>query len=202
MTREEEAKAIRAVLDGDADAFEALVKACEKQVYHIALNMTGSEEDAFDISQDVFLKAYRSLRSFRQESSFQTWVCRLAANRCIDFLRKQKRRGKTVSLDEPDDLGRLPELPDERYAPEQVVERRERTRLLRAAMQKLPEDQRIILVLREVEGFSYQEISEALELEPGTVKSRIARARARLAELLTEHGNFFPAAASKGKGRR
>ena len=202
MTREEEAKAIRAVLDGDADAFEALVKACEKQVYHIALNMTGSEEDAFDISQDVFLKAYRSLRSFRQESSFQTWVCRLAANRCIDFLRKQKRRGKTVSLDEPDDLGRLPELPDERYAPEQVVERRERTRLLRAAMQKLPEDQRIILILREVEGFSYQEISEALELEPGTVKSRIARARAHLAELLTEHGNFFPAAASKGKGRR
>lgn len=202
MTREEEAKAIRAVLDGDADAFEALVKACEKQVYHIALNMTGSEEDAFDISQDVFLKAYRSLRSFRQESSFQTWVCRLAANRCIDFLRKQKRRGKIVSLDEPDDLGRLPELPDERYAPEQVVERRERTRLLREAMQKLPEEQRIILVLREVEGFSYQEISEALALEPGTVKSRIARARARLAGLLTEHGNFFPAAASKGKGRR
>ncbi len=202
MTREEESRAIRAVLDGNADAFEDLVAASEKQVYHIALKMTGSEEDAFDLSQETFLKAYRSLHSFRGESSFQTWVCRLAANQCIDFLRKQKRRGKLISLDEPDESGRPAELPDLRYEPESILEQRERMLEVREGLQKLPEEQKLILVLRDVEGLSYQEISDTLKMELGTVKSRIARARAHLAKLLTENGNFFEKSASKGKERR
>lgn len=202
MTREEESRAIRAILDGNADAFEDLVKASEKQVYHIALKMTGNEEDAFDLSQETYLKAYRSLHTFRNESSFQTWVCRLAANQCIDFLRKQKRRGKVVSLDEPDESGRPAELPDLRYEPESVMEQRERMLLVREGLQKLPEEQKLILVLRDVEGLSYQEISDTLKMELGTVKSRIARARAHLARLLTETGNFSGKSASKEKGRR
>ena len=202
MTREEESRAIRAVLDGNADAFEDLVAASEKQVYHIALKMTGSEEDAFDLSQETFLKAYRSLHSFRGESSFQTWVCRLAANQCIDFLRKQKRRGKLISLDEPDESGRPAELPDLRYEPESILEQREQMIAVREGLQKLPEEQKLILVLRDVEGLSYQEISDTLKMDLGTVKSRIARARAHLAKLLTENGNFFGKSASKGKERR
>lgn len=202
MTREEESKVISAVLHGNADAFDDLVTAYQKPVYHIALNMTGSEEDAFDLSQETFLKAYRSLNTFRNESSFGTWVCRMASNLCIDFLRKQKRRGKIVSLDEPDVCGRPAEVPDLRYAPEAAYEKKELSRLIRENLQKLPDEQKLILVLRDVEGLSYQEIADQLRLELGTVKSRIARARAHLANLLTASGNFIGKQSSTGKERR
>ena len=202
MLREEESEIIRAVLDGKTDEFEKLVAAYEKPVYHITLKMTGNEEDAFDLSQETFLKAYRSLSTFRGESSFGTWICRMAANLCIDFLRKQKRRGKVLSLDEPDDSGRPMELPDLRYDPQTAAERQELAQQVQEGLGKLPPEQKLILVLRDMEGFSYQEIADTLKLEPGTVKSRISRARAHLAKLLTETGNFFGFSSSKEKERR
>ena len=202
MTREEENEIVRAVLGGQTDEFEKLVAAYEKQVYHIALKMTGNKEDAFDLSQDTFLKAYRSLGSFRGESSFGTWIYRLAANLCIDFLRKQQRRGKVVSLDDADDSGRPMELSDLRFEPQSAMEKRELSMQIREGLEKLPPDQRFILILRDIEGLSYQEIADTLKMEPGTVKSRISRARARLAKLLTETGNFFGFSSSKDKERR
>ncbi len=204
MTREEEAKAIRAVLDGNTNAFDDLVLEYQDRVYHIALKMTGSEEDAFDLSQETFLKAFRTLKSFRGEASFGTWLYRLASNLCIDFLRKKKRRGSAslVSLDEEEAPGRPRELPDLRYEPQNELERKETREKVRAGLRRLPEEQRLILVLRDVEGLSYQEIGDVLKLEQGTVKSRIYRARARLAALLTEEGNFFRDPSSKGMKRR
>lgn len=202
MLREEENEIVRAVLSGQTDEFEKLVAAYEKQVYHIALKMTGNKEDAFDLSQDTFLKAYRSLGSFRGESSFGTWIYRLAANLCIDFLRKQQRRGKVVSLDDADDSGRPMELSDLRFEPQSAMEKRELSMQIREGLEKLPPDQRFILILRDIEGLSYQEIADTLKMEPGTVKSRISRARARLAKLLTETGNFFGFSSSKDKERR
>lgn len=202
MTREEENEVVRAVLSGQTDEFEKLVAAYEKPVYHIALKMTGNEEDAFDLSQDTFLKAYRSLGSFRGESGFGTWIYRLAANLCIDFLRKQKRRGKIVSLDDTDDYGRPAELPDLRFEPQSAMEKRELSMQIREGLGKLPPDQKFILILRDIEGLSYQEIADTLKMELGTVKSRISRARAHLAKLLTETGNFFGFSSSKDKERR
>ncbi len=191
-------------MDGNTNAFEDLVLEYQKQVYHITLKMTGSEEDAFDLSQETFLKAYRSLSAFRGEASFGTWLYRMAANICIDFLRKKKRGGeKLISLDEEEEEGRRPlELPDLRYEPQNALEKKEIRESVRAGLQKLPHEQRLILVLRDVEGFSYQEIADTLKIELGTVKSRIFRARAHLARLLTEDGNFLKRNASEETERR
>ncbi len=205
MTREEEAKIIRAVVDGNTNAFEDLVLEYQKQVYHIALKMTGSEEDAFDLSQETFLKAFRALPTFRGEAGFGSWLYRMAANLCIDFLRKKKRQGtgQIISLDAGEDEERRPpELPDLRYEPQSALEKKELREKVQAGLKKLPDEQRLILVLRDVEGFSYQEISDALKIELGTVKSRIYRARAHLARLLTEDGNFLKEPSSEEMERR
>ena len=205
MTREEEAKIIRAVIDGNTNAFEDLVLEYQKQVYHITLKMTGNEEDAFDLSQETFLKAYRSLSTFRGEAGFGSWLYRMAANLCIDFLRKKKRRGgeKIISLNEEEEEGRRPlELPDLRYEPQSALEKKETRERVQEGLRRLPQEQRLILVMRDVEGFSYQEISDALKIELGTVKSRIYRARAHLARLLTEDGNFLKKPASEETERR
>ena len=204
MTREEEAKIIRAVVDGNTNAFEDLVLEYQKQVYHIALKMTGNEEDAFDLSQETFLKAYRALPTFRGEAGFGSWLYRMEANLCIDFLRRKKRRGggQIISLDIEEEDRRPPELPDLRYEPQSALEKKELREKVQAGLQKLPHEQRLILVLRDVEGFSYQEIADALKMELGTVKSRIYRARAHLARLLTEDGNFLKEPSSEEKERR
>ena len=204
MTREEEAKIIRAVLDGNTNAFEDLVLEYQDRVYHIALKMTSSQEDAFDLSQETFLKAYRTLGSFRGESGFGSWLYRMCANLCIDFLRKRKRRGQEqiLSLDETDEVGRPRELPDLRYEPQRELERKEQRVRVREGLRRLPEEQRLILILRDVEGLSYQEISETLSIELGTVKSRIYRARARLAALLASDGNYSGKKPSKEMERR
>ena len=204
MTREEEAKIIRAVVDGNANAFEDLVLEYQKQVYHIALKMTGNEEDAFDLSQETFLKAYRTLPTFRGEAGFGSWLYRMTANLCIDFLRRKKRRGaeQIISLDAEEEDRRPPELPDMRYEPQSALEKKELREKVQAGLQRLPHEQRLILVLRDVEGFSYQEIADALKMELGTVKSRIYRARAHLARLLTEDGNFLKEPSSEEKERR
>ena len=203
MTREEEAKIIRAVVDGNTNAFEDLVLEYQKQVYHIALKMTGNEEDAFDLSQEAFLKAFRSLSTFRGEAGFGSWLYRMTANLCIDFLRKKKRQGgQIISLDAEEEDRRPTELPDLRYEPQNALEKKEVQEKVRAGLERLPHEQKLILVLRDVEGFSYQEISDALKIELGTVKSRIYRARAHLARLLTEDGNFLKDPSSEGMERR
>ena len=204
MTREEEAKVIRAVQDGKVNAFDDLVLEDQDRVYHIALKMTGNEEDAFDLSQETFLKAYRTLKSFRGEASFGTWLYRMASNLCVDFLRKKKRRGAAslVSLDEEEAPGRPRELPDLRYEPQNALEKKELQKKVHAGLERLPHEQKLILVLRDVEGFSYQEISDALKIELGTVKSRSYRARAHLARLLTEDGNCLKDPSSEGMERR
>ena len=203
MTREEEAKIIRAVVDGNTNAFEDLVLEYQKQVYHIALKMTGNEEDAFDLSQEAFLKAFRSLSTFRGEAGFGSWLYRMTANLCIDFLRKKKRQGgQIISLDAEEEDRRPTELPDLRYEPQNALEKKEVQEKVRTGLEKLPHEQKLILVLRDVEGFSYQEISDALKIELGTVKSRIYRARAHLARLLTEDGNFLKPASSEEMERR
>lgn len=204
MTRDEESKIISAVLDGDVNAYEALVLEHQKSVYNIALRMTGNRDDAFDISQDAFLKAFRSLHDFRGECSFGSWVYRMAANMSIDHLRRQKRRraDETVYLDDERDGERPTQIPDMTNEPYAQTERREMRRAVFEGLERLDEEQRLILILRDINGLSYAEIAETLKTELSTVKSRIYRARARLANFLLEKGNFFDRYTSNSRGKR
>lgn len=191
MTREQEAAIVRKVLGGDANAFETLVLEYEKNVYNIALRMTGNSEDAADMTQEAFIKAYNSLQSFRGDSKFSVWLYRIVSNVCLDFLRSKNRR-PTVSLSVEDDDGEDAQLDvaDESQTPELLLDRKLTRDSVRRGLDSLPPDYRQILLLREIQGLSYDEIAQALSLEVGTVKSRIFRARKRLCTFLIDDGNI------------
>ena len=182
---------IEKVLAGDRNAFEDLVIANQTNVYNLALKMTKNEEDALDISQEAFFKAYRSLNSFRGECKFSVWLYRLTYNICIDFLRK-KAKEKVVSLDYEDDTGEaIPlEIPDVRDLPEDSVVRSEVRKTIAESLSELSQKHREVLIMREVNAMNYEEIAETLLISVGTVKSRIARAREKLAEILVKKGTF------------
>ena len=190
MTLDDELRIIQRVLDGDRNAFEELLLANQKNVYNLALKMTGSEEDALDISQEAFLKAYRQLGSFRGESLFSVWLYRLTYNLCIDFLRKKPRTGVVSLTQQDDDDTRDIEVPDVRELPEDRLLRKETRKTIAACIDKLGSKHREIFVMREITGMSYVDIASVLQINEGTVKSRLARARASLANILMEKGTF------------
>lgn len=201
MTREQEAAVIQAVLDGDVNAYEALVKEYEKNVYNLALRMTGNSEDAADMAQEAFIKAYNSLTAFRGDSKFSVWLYRIVSNVCLDFLRSRSRK-QTVSLSTENDDGEEVELDiaDETHSPEQLLDRSLTIDAVRRGLAALPPDHREILLLREIQGLSYEEIADVLGLEAGTVKSRIFRARKKLCSFLIKDGNI-PEFVSSSKER-
>ena len=192
---------IRSVLRGNVNDFEKLVTAYEKNVYNLALRMVGDPEDAADMTQETFIKAYRALSSFRGYSKFSSWLYRIASNVCLDFLRSRSRHPQ-VSLSTVDEDDRATfELPDMRQNPEEQLMKKLGMEAVRRGLEQLPEQQRQILVLRELGGLSYAELAQTLGLEEGTVKSRIFRARKRLCALLLCDGNISDGAASvSGKG--
>ena len=198
LTQDEERRIIGQVLSGDVNAFERLVEDQSRVVYNLCLRMVGNEQDALDLSQDAFVKAYTNLPAFRMDSKFSSWLYKLTTNLCLDFLRRQKRQ-KTVPLTYETDDGEeepLP-IPDDRFSPETEAERRELQNAVRAGLSQLPDGQRQILVLRELGQLSYEEIGRQLDLEPGTVKSRIFRARKKLCDILVKDGNLSGFSPSK-----
>ncbi len=188
MTVEEELRIVRAASSGDGSAFEQIVREHQKNVYNLAYKLTGSEQDALDASQDAFLKAYQNLRSFRGESRLSVWLYRLTYNASMDIIKKS-RRNRLVSMS-PDEDGAVPDMPDDGPTPDEQVERRERLEAVREAVLALDEDKRRILLMREYRQMSYADIAAALRVEEGTVKSRLARARAALAENLKKRGTI------------
>jgi RNA polymerase sigma-70 factor (ECF subfamily) len=190
---------VRKVLQGDVNAFEKLVTEYEKAVYAIAQRMTGNPEDAADMTQETFIKAYNSLGSFRGDSKFSVWLYRIANNVCLDFLRSRSRK-PTVSLSVEDDEGEETQLDvaDESQSPELLLERGLTRDAVRRGLDTLPPDYKQILLLREIQGLSYEEIASALGIDLGTVKSRIFRARKKLCTFLIEDGNI-PDFTSSGK---
>lgn len=183
---------------GDQSAFEQLVIENQNKVYSLALRLVNDREEAADLSQEAFVKAWQGLSSFQGESSFATWVYRLTTNVCIDHLRKKKRReGVEPSVSLNDEESGWAEPADRESDPQLLLERSERGKALARALARLPDWQRRTLVLRELSGLSYQEIGDALDIDLGTVKSRIARARLSLRKILLEDGNFFDGPPSK-----
>ncbi len=203
----EEGELIARAKRGDPEAFEQLMLAHQNKVYSLCLRMVGNPEDAQDAAQEAFLNAWRALPSFKGDSSFSTWLYRLASNACIDHLRKRKRRSQVEDARSLEDEERPWEPADHQADPALQLERQEARRAVEEGLQSLSDPHRQVLVLRELQGLSYQEIGQALDLDPGTVKSRIARARLALKKILTAKGNFFAPEASTpieepGKGKK
>ena len=186
------------VLAGDADAFEPLVRAHEKAVYNLALRFLEKPEDAEDAAQEAFVKAYRSLESFQRESRFSTWLYRIVTNVCLDMLRARRRRQeRPLEVENDEEERETLEIPDERFSPERLLDRKLTREAVQRGLNALSEEGRSVLLLREIRGMSYEEIGETLGLEPGTVRSRIFRARKKLCALLMQDGNFSALASSK-----
>lgn len=205
MTVDEEQALIRRVQSGDTSAFEPLLTAYEKGVYNLCLRMVRNPADAEDLAQETFLKAYRGIAGYRGESKFSVWLYRIASNLCLDFLRQQKRR-PTAPLTVEDEDGDLreTELADGRLQPERLLEQKLTGDSLRRGLDALPPEFRQVLLLRELQGLSYEEIGGILGLESGTVKSRIFRARKKLCAWLLQDGNlpdWISSKVVKGGGR-
>lgn len=192
MTKDEERDIIAKIIKGDVNQFETLVLAYEKKIYNLCLKMTSNREDASDLTQEAFLKAYRKLDTFKGDSSFYLWIYKIASNTCLDFLRREKKR-RHDSLTYEDEGGQVIEtdLPDVRYSPELLMDNQFLLESINAGLEELSPEHRNILLMRELGGLSYSEISEALGKTEGTVKSRISRARKKLALFISEDGNFM-----------
>jgi len=179
---------------GNLDAFNELVLAYQDQVYNLAYRIMGDPASASDATQEAFISAFQNIKSFRGKypSSFKSWLMRIVSNACYDELRRRKRQPATSIEDFEIDEEANPALVSETEGPEEYAEREEMARVIESGIQTLPPDQRITLVLADVQGFSYDEIAEATDAPLGTVKSRLARARAKLRDYLRERAELLP----------
>ena len=188
---------IRRAQHGDADAFEQLLLEHQKNVYNLCYRMAGNPDDAMDLSQETFLRAWRCLDQYQFASAFSTWLYRLCSNICIDFLRK-RRRQQTVPLtfEDADGEEQTYAVPDAQPLPEEQVELKLTHETLAAAMAQLLPEHRAVLQLRVVNEMSYEQIADVLDIQIGTVKSRLSRARNQLKKIL-ERRNLSRRASSE-----
>ena len=179
---------VRRVQAGNNEAFEELVRRYERKVYNITYRLMGNEQDASEALQDAFLRAYRFINRFQFKSSFFTWLYRIATNVSLSKLRKRDKVDM-VSIDEPlNEAGDLPfEIPDHRFGPEQLMKQRELRQALQDAVDKLPADYKSVVVLRDLEGLSNEEVSKVLSLSVAAVKSRLHRGRLVLRDQLAKY---------------
>jgi len=186
---------IAAAQRGNLEAFNELVLAYQDQVYNLAYRIMGDPASASDATQEAFISAFQHIEGFRGEypSSFKSWLMRIVSNACYDELRRRKRHPQTSIEDFEIDEEANPALVSEIEGPEAFAEREEMARALQAGIETLPPDQRVTLVLADVQGFSYQEVAEATDAPLGTVKSRLARARGKLRDYLRDQGELLPA---------
>lgn len=190
MEQLEETALIKAFLAGDRSAFDKLVLCHQDRVFNVCYRLLGDHEDAGDCAQETFVKVYRSLKGFRFGSSFSTWLYAIAVNTCKNMLKsgEYRRRRKMIPIDEPpqDSDGGRPARQIEDPAPSALTQltTKERERLLQGAIDDLSPDAKTVVVLRDVEGLTYEEILQATGYNMGTLKSKLARARQQLREKL------------------
>ena len=173
---------IERVKKGDCDAFNPLVERYKLPLYRLMYRMVYNRADAEDLVEEAFIKAYRSISKFETGRSFYAWISRIAVNNAINYLKKEKR-GRTVPIEKFEHR-----LTDEKGNPVKMTRQKLLKERITAAMAKLPEDFRTILLLRVEENFSYEEIGKILKIPKGTVMSRLARARQKLKEIFKEMG--------------
>jgi RNA polymerase sigma-70 factor (ECF subfamily) len=185
----EDAVLIREFCEGDKAAFDSLVLKHKDRLFNLCYRLLGDYEEANDSAQETFIKVYRSLRNFRLESAFSTWLYRIAVNTCKNKLKssafRQKRR--MVPLENPISANRSTpsrEIQDDSQSPAMALEKKERMRVIQEAINALPAEQREVVTLRDIEGFSYEEVARITGFNLGTVKSRLARARLSLRKRL------------------
>lgn len=182
---------IRKCKKGNREAFNALFSRYQSQVINIAYGMLSDREDACDAAQEVFVKVYKSISSFNEKSSFSTWLYRITANTCSDFLRKRQRGGNVISINTSSDESGDFDIEDESPSVDEKMELSERQAAVRAAISELKEEHRIIITLCDIEGLGYDEIASILKIPSGTVKSRINRARSALKKILMKNRELF-----------
>lgn len=166
---------------GDTVAFGELVRRYQKPVFRIVLRMVKSQDDADDLTQDTFVRAYRGLKTFKEEFDFHPWLYRIAVNQAINFINKRKRQAAVDLEDVPETEIKSGPSPE---SPVQAASRSELLGRLEGALERLPEEQRTVFLLRVQEGLSYEEIAKAMDTPKGTVMSRLARARMALRKYL------------------
>lgn len=186
---------LRRAQKGDAQAFEQLVTPHEQMLWRVCWHYTRHQEDAADCLQESMLKAWKAIKSYRGDCSLSSWLYRIAASVCLDFLRKQKRLPETESADEmAEEEGFTPA--DDSPTPDEAVIRRESADNIRAAIDSLPADMRTVIILYALQGMPYEEIAASMQTSVGTVKSRLNRARQKIAKFLQDGGNNPPNPAS------
>lgn len=193
MDRSVEERLIKRCCDGDLRAFDKLVGAHQDRIYNLCHYMLNDRDEAADAAQEAFVRAFRALPKFQGQCAFGTWLHRIAANVALDILQKRKKTPLPQSslIRDDDDNSNAPEIPDRRETPPEAADRRERTHIIRCALAALPEHYRLVLILFDIQGHSYDEIATQLELPEGTVKSRLSRARNALREALEVHRELF-----------
>lgn len=183
---------VRRFLNGDGDAFNRLVEICTPRAYAIALRMLGNQDDAQDVTQEAFLRAYQAIGKFRADSSFPTWLYRIVVNVCHDELARRKRRPAPMSeFIREDDSEIFPEAASSSPEPDEMSIRREQQQALNQAIAELPEIYRAVIILHDIEGLQYDEIASVLRTNLGTVKSRVNRGRNILREKILQERELF-----------
>ncbi|TDA68900.1 MAG: sigma-70 family RNA polymerase sigma factor [Clostridia bacterium] len=184
---------VERVKAGEAAAFEALVIRYQKALFNLAYRYTGNREDASDLAQEIFIRAYQSMPGFRQEATFRTWLYQIATNLCRDNRRRRSGR-PSISLDEviATEQGEVDrELEDWSQSPEALVESRLDSEAIQKLLNELPREYRLAVILRDIEGFTYDEIASILRCSKGTVRSRLNRGRHLLQEKITANRELF-----------
>ncbi len=190
--QQDESQLIQQALTGDLAAFNTLVLDYQDRVYTVTYRIMGDPASAADMAQDAFITAFRRLETFRG-GNFRAWLLRIATNTCYDELRRQKRRPATSFEDLPGaDQDDGPPLSDDLPSPEQTAQQSELSQAIQACIQQLGADQRIILVLSDIEGLDYQSIAETVGIKVGTVKSRLSRARMSVRDCLQAVQELLP----------
>jgi RNA polymerase sigma-70 factor (ECF subfamily) len=192
----QEQKWIDAARKGDQDAFAELVRLYEKKVFALTTRMCKNPDDAAEAAQEAFLAVWQGLPSFRGDSAFSTWLYRLASNACIDLLRREGRHRDAAGPSFNDDDHPV-DIPDTAATPQELSERKALREEIEAGLAALSPEHRQVLILREIHQLAYDEIAKILQLDQGTVKSRINRARKQLRKFLLQRGNFSDFASSK-----
>ncbi|HKF35637.1 MAG TPA: sigma-70 family RNA polymerase sigma factor [Ktedonobacteraceae bacterium] len=199
LLREDEALLISRSQSGDVNAFNQLVLHYQQTIYNVILRMLGDRDTAADVAQDTFIAAFRAIQSFRGGSSFRAWLLRIASNQACDHWRRTHRHpidslDSAMDEDEAHGASLLSTLVTTEQAvnPEEFLLNQELQELIQKGLQELPLDQRVAVVLCDVQGLTYEEIAASTQTSLGTVRSRIARGRARLRDYLYRHRELLP----------